>query len=430
MRVAFCSSDWGKPPKADGQSDEEYANVVPLPGGAGWYRCAVPSRALAEAGYESAHFGGLTTRDDGWICPMDWQGNVHEDFDVIVIQRWMIPQAAEVIACARKLGQVVVNDVDDWFWGLDPSNQAFAATHPRPGINRQAARRMKLKTTASPSGDVVSYRKALAASSAVTVSTPYLKERLDQMLGGRVPVIVIRNAIDLDRWTPQAPGDAKPTIGWVGAVAYRSGDLETLRGVLGPVVEHHDLTVVHAGAAPVDLLCPRCRNGEASDVDVAMGRASAKDACPQCQGRGRVANTAPRFAELAGVDPSRVVERPMASIFDYPDLFAGISLGLVPLRDAPFNHAKSSIKSMEYAASGIPFRAAHSPENRWFAPWATAKRPGRPLALEHLLDPSVADEERERNLQRVAAEAVERRWTDWEGVYLGLWRKEQRVVSA
>jgi hypothetical protein len=37
-------------------------------------------------------------------------------------------------------------------------------------------------------------------------------------------------------------------------------------------------------------------------------------------------------------------------------------IGIVPLNDIPFNHAKSSIKGLEYASSGIPFVAQGLPE--------------------------------------------------------------------
>ena len=125
----------------------------------------------------------------------------------------------------------------------------------------------------------------------------------------------------------------------------------------------------------------------------------------------------PRFAGQTNVDPSRVTERPMASILDYPKLFDGIGLGLVPLRDTPFNYCKSAIKSMEYAASGVPFRSAYSPENLWFAPWAASHKANKPLRLEQLVDASRRAEEIEMGLERVAKEDIRVRWQEWEHVY-------------
>lgn len=355
-KLAWISSDWGKGPKREGQSDAEYAAQEPLPGGAGWYRCRLPADALRRAGHEVVHAGGLAVKG-GEICPVTWQGKVLDGFDIVVIQRWMHHDAATVFRNARKLGQTVVSDIDDWFWGLDPRNNAFAASHP----------------LVNPKVNVNHYKASLGACSGVIASTPYLADRLRSKVG-RTPVRYVRNAIDLERWTPQEVVGHRPVIGWVGAIGYRSGDLETLRGTLGPLVDQHDLHVIHSGAMP----------------------------------------TGPRFADLAGVDPKRVTERPLCSILDYPKLFAGIDIGIVPLRDTPFNYAKSAIKSMELSAAGIPFRSAYSPENRWYAPWASAHKPHRPMKLAGLLDPEVRRVERQANLERIAAEDIEKRWMNWE----------------
>src|SRR5205085_863761 len=54
-----------------------------------------------------------------------------------------------------------------------------------------------------------------------------------------------------------------------------------------------------------------------------------------------------------------LVPRGMTPTTEYPTLFSGIDIGIVPLADVPFNHAKSRIKGMEYAAAGVPFAADH-----------------------------------------------------------------------
>jgi hypothetical protein len=274
MNILFLTSDWAE--------EQQY------PGGSGWYRAWLPAQALREhGGFGAACFRHLAVHHQtGELLGTNDGHSAVGGFDIVVITRWMLEEAPDVIRRARAGGQVVVQDVDDWYLGLDPRNRAFIATHPKysPGNNRDH------------------YLKALAASSAITVSTPYLAERYRKHLPG-VPIHVVRNAIDLARWQPEKrrsrPGQ-KATIGWVGATPWRSGDVETLRGVLGPFVERHDLLLKHAGHL----------------------------------------HGAPTFAEQAAVDPNRVELAYMAPIEDYPTLFRGIDIGLVPLSDQPFNRAK------------------------------------------------------------------------------------------
>ena len=52
----------------------------------------------------------------------------------------------------------------------------------------------------------------------------------------------------------------------------------------------------------------------------------------------------------------------MTLIHDYPRMFRNIDIGIAPLSDVPFHHAKSAIKGLEYPAAGVPFIASPSPE--------------------------------------------------------------------
>jgi hypothetical protein len=54
---------------------------------------------------------------------------------------------------------------------------------------------------------------------------------------------------------------------------------------------------------------------------------------------------------------------PLTHINDYASGFK-FDVGIVPLNDIPFNHAKSNIKGLEYMAAGIPFIASDLPEYR------------------------------------------------------------------
>lgn len=275
MRIAFVSVDsqLGEP-GPDGHRRR-------LQSGSSWWRCEIPARYLRENGRHAVHYPRL--RSDpatGEIVPVSWDGEADmSGFDIVVVLRWMSPSAAHEIRRARAGGQVIVSDCDDWFDGLD-SGRIGAGAYFR-GL------------------DLADYRQSLLASSVLTVSTPYLAERLKAL--GR-PTYVVRNAIDLDRWKRAvASRNGRPVVGWIGVTSWHPGDLETIAPVLGPFLRDHGFGFAHHGHAEHDRPA----------------------------------------ADLLGV-PSELVERvrPMVTIDRYPDLFAGIDIGLVPLGDTDFNRAK------------------------------------------------------------------------------------------
>jgi hypothetical protein len=105
-------------------------------------------------------------------------------------------------------------------------------------------------------------------------------------------------------------------------INYRSNDLEEMRGWLPDFLEEHDLRFHHSGAL--------------------------RDATET-------------IANLIGFDPARLTTSPAVPFHHYKDLFT-FDIGIVPLSDIPFNHAKSALKGLEYASAGIPFVAAGLPE--------------------------------------------------------------------
>jgi hypothetical protein len=77
----------------------------------------------------------------------------------------------------------------------------------------------------------------------------------------------------------------------------------------------------------------------------------------QVVGQDRV----PPIWELAGIPQERVTTSPLRSLAEYHEMFT-FDIGVIPLSDIPFNHAKSNLKGLEYACSGIPFVASSLPE--------------------------------------------------------------------
>lgn len=349
-------------------------------GGAGWYRLGLPGKYLRREGLDVVE-GSLTwSRDLKRFGVRTWPtyGQAdddetlhHWDVDLIVLQRWMFASVAAETMTARGSGQVVVQDVDDHFWALDPANAAYSTTDPRrnPIENRDL------------------YLEGLRVASLVTVSTPFLADELRRLGVSRDRLVVIPNHVEVEAFAmtrQERPLRPSPVVGWVGATTHRSGDLETLRGFLGPYLDRADLRAYHGGSIP----------------------------------------GAPTFASMTKVDPDRVFTAPMATIDQYPHLFRHLDVGLVPLRNVAFNRAKSCIKGLEYAAAGVPFIAQDLPE---YVHLGTHHGIGR-LAfrgrdwvrhLERLQDAGVRRDEAAENLAAVDALDIRHGLPLWRDLYLG-----------
>lgn len=373
MKIGFATTDWA------------FVDEVPTPGGAGFARCWLPARALAAMGHTvevgmlsmdpKTHLFGIQCFDpegepvkmgkpgqEFWVKSRNKFG-----FDVIVMQRWMLDQVREEMPKAKAQGQLIVNDVDDWFFGVDRRNRAAKWMDPK----------------LSPTENARIYGDILSMSDTITASTPWLRDRLQGMYP-HVDVVLLPNRLDASRFDMRAQAD-RPTIGWVGGIPWRSGDLETMKGILGPFVERHDLQVVHAGAVP-----PRRK--------------------------------VQRFHELVGVDKERVTEIPMCSTFEYPLLLEHFDVGLVPLNVVDFNRAKSAIKGLEYAAAGIPFVAQSIDAYEQLRTEHHIGRTARKANLwrrhlEELLDPDTRKAEAVLQRERVEGLDIRYRAVDWEAAY-------------
>jgi len=357
MKIGFATQDFGL-----------VDNTFSI-GGSGWYRMALPARELARLGHE-VWIGTLMQHPhthELLVCPVEDREHAHGGFDIIVLQRWMNHDLPAAIARARAQGQVVVQDLDDWFWGLSPHNRAFRATDPRtnPLANRDH------------------YRKVLARSSAVTVSTPFLAEKVLEMLPG-MEVWLLRNAIDLERWTPREETGDERTLGWVGAMPWRSGDIESVQGVVGQWCNAQGWRFHHGGHTPH------------------LSEQSA--------------------GELLGATDCSFAE--FAPIHEYPVLYQPLDVGIVPLAPIPFNDAKSAIKGLEYAASGVPFVASASAEYRWLYDLGMGRLARRPRdwqrELNRMLDPAFRADQRAANLDLVQQWNITVRVQEWLDAYAHL----------
>lgn len=351
--LAFVSADWGVGP------DGEYT-----PGGSGFARCHVPARELTLRGQAVPVAPQVAAGRDRRLVPVDSVGRamVEDPPDVVVCQRWMSAEAPGAIRAARAAGQVVLQDLDDWFWGLDPRNQAHRATDAR----------------VNPANNRDHYQRAMQASDGAIVSTGFLARRLRERMG--VQTAIVRNVVDTRLFVPGEVRDCWRglTVGWVGGLAWRSGDLETLAGHLGPWLDRTSSQFVHHGARP--------------DHD-RLGAWT-----------------------LLGLRDDQVLGwRPMAPAALYPtQLMTGMDVGLVPLSNQPFNHAKSWIKGLEYAAAGIPFVAFRTREYELLGCGLLYSTPEEFVAqMDRMTDPDLRAEQRQLGLGVADANCVTQRVGDW-----------------
>lgn len=214
------------------------------------------------------------------------------DADVIVLQRVTHRHLVDAVRLLReRYGVAVVIDVDDDLSNIHPSNPAFTAMHPRHGTMPDH-----------------SWRHTLAAcdnATLVQVSTPALLRRYARHGRG----VVVRNHVP--RSYLDVPHDpALATVGWGGAIHSHPDDLQ----VMGPLAAR-----LEREGTSFQLV------GPLQNAREVLGLA----ADPPATGAVDMAGWAGALAAHLGV-------------------------GVAPLADTVFNHAKSWLKMLEYAAVGIP----------------------------------------------------------------------------
>jgi len=343
MRVGMLSADWG-----------DYATSSP--GGCTWIRFFGPAEKMVEKGWEVfiGEFGwddkeGFTVVPTQSRMMSHDRGLIKNDpqavggLDVVIFKLWMWHEANEYIEKAKKLGQTVIIDIDDWFHGLPTTNIAFHTTHPDKDAKWN--RNHMLGTYRNVTG--------------LITSTKFL---YDYYSKSNPNCELVRNSLNPKYFVKRYDAARNhPTVGWVGIMIWRSGDIETLKGWLGPTLDKYDLRFHHAGIDP---------------------------------------NKPHEFAEIAGVNPDRLSGTTGASPQQYGNILLPMDIALVPLNTLPFNEAKSNLKGLEYAFSGIPFVAADTYEYRLLSEQGAGNVASRPKdwmkAIQKLIDP----DERKRQADR------------------------------
>lgn len=349
MRIGLLSTDWGD-------------HLEALPGGCTNVRMLMPGMLLTSIGHE-VMVGEVGWKDgEGFVAVKPYErlkygrrgvikeyDQAFDKLDVVVLKLFMHKDAVKYINLAKSYGQTVIVDTDDHFEQLPEDNLAFITTDPEknPDNNRN-----HLIDTYS-------------AADGIIASTKFLEERMRKY---NKNVYRVGNALDPKTFMYRLDFSGnKPTIGWVGMMMWRVEDLKCVAGPIKTVVEQNDLKFHHSG--------------------IMLDR-------PYW------------IAEALGIDPSRVTGFVGARPQYYGHVFMPIDIGIVPLTKNQFNEAKSGLKGMEYALSGIPFIASDTQEYRDLADIGAgriAKNSKDWLKhLKKLLDPDQREEDRQKNYFTVA----------------------------
>jgi glycosyltransferase involved in cell wall biosynthesis len=352
--VAFLTLDW-----AGGTNPLE-------PNGCAWYRCYLPMLELNKLGWE-AQIGPPEYNPQYGFGIFHSKEEIMYGWDIVVLKLIMLRSVADILKIKERHQKVVV-DIDDFYEGLSPTNHAYKVTDPANNseVNREH------------------YWTIIENADAVITSTPFLYDFYTKEKGMK-NVFLVRNAIDIDRWTPRKDHSRwLPKVGWVGAIPWRSGDLETLSPFFGEFLEKNRLSFHHSGHIK-----------------------EIKNASAQTQ--------------LGIPESIKFTHQPRMPLSKYPEMFRKIDIGIVPLNNIPFNHAKSGIKGLEYTASGVPWIASYSPEYEFLAGQGIGRVANSEKEwIEHLSDlqdPKVRKDDQEKNYENVKRlHTMEVRGKEWDNV--------------
>jgi len=341
----------------------DFATTVdpPVPNGCTWYRMVLPSRQLTALGWDIAVGFPRVHPEKGF-------GVAHEDraffgWDVNVFKLLMHESTSEIFKIMQKNGDKIIVDVDDFHFGIHEENIAASKTHPN--LNTENNRMF--------------FEMGIRQADTVTVSTQFLANFYERRCRD---VRIVRNAVDVERFTVQ-PQPEVPIFGWVGGTMWRSGDIELLSQWLPSFVKDFDVQVHHSGHIP---------------------------------------NDSRHFAVRAGLKKVSTVL--MCPVPNYPELLTHFHVGLVPLTRNLFNEAKSNLKGLEYAASGIPFIATPTEEYRLLHEAGVGRLAVTPEEWrDHavaLLDPAVRQFEAQKNWEIVNNEFnMATKGNEWASALIG-----------
>jgi len=210
------------------------------------------------------------------------------------------PLRRNILQAIEPLKKVVkvAVEVDDDFTTLHPKNQAYWSTHP---ANKETPFNREY------------VREACEIAHHVIVSTPALAEVYGNGKCSVVPNVIPDFLLD---WEFKK---VNGMIGWTGNISTHPGDLEVTQGAV-------EKTLRKTGGFFAVI------------------------------GQGDGVKKALRLTQR------EIPESGWVPINEYYQLLGRLSVGIVPLQRTPFNAAKSNLKGLEFAATGVPYVASPLPE--------------------------------------------------------------------
>lgn len=276
-------------------------------GGCGHYRCMYPADAVRK-GDADVNIQVVHDVDDPRAPELILRGPAGAaqvidvspmDCDVLVLQRPAHRHLVELIPYVQAQGIAVVCEYDDDFDNIDPRNPAYPH-YQNAELNGGFA------------------KLAAQTCDLVTVSTKALARRY----GSHGRVRVLPNYVPASHLRAEPlPGYERPWVklGYAGNPAVHPGDLEIVGDAVVKLVNDGAGFLGIGGSAVLERL------GLETDVR----------------------------HPASGVEVMKGVP-----IEEYASALACLDVGIVPLANTTFNHAKSWLKGLEYAAAGVPFVAS------------------------------------------------------------------------
>ncbi len=241
------------------------------------------------------------------IVIADAKAAMHYRADIFATQRYAIADTRTADALARhaqSVGGTLVYDIDDDLLNIPRTHADAAELRPRARIVQRLVQR----------------------ADHVWVSTPGLAASLKQH---RSTVLIVPNGLDERIWHDGLER-ARPRVGPVRILCMGTATHDADFAIIAPALE-------------------RLKRDFASRVEIDMIGVTSRAAVPECINR-------------LGVSPNGTQSYP--GFVNWITQQPAWDIGLAPLADTPFNRAKSSIKTLDYAALGLAVLASDGPVYR------------------------------------------------------------------
>lgn len=209
--------------------------------------------------------------------------------DMVIFQRPARRQHLEAFKFFQREGMKVVVDMDDDLTSIHPSNPAYQPYNFHGDSSDMHWRHCSM---------------ACEMADIVTVTTP----RLQEVYGG----VVVPNCVPESYLEVKRPENALVTVGWAGLTTTHPDDLQITHGAINQAL-----------------------------------------AATRGKSRFLALGDEKTFSNLGVRQRTPNEYQAGVRMLDYPEFVAQLDIGIVPLADTPFNHAKSWLKALEYASLGV-----------------------------------------------------------------------------